>query len=146
MIEPKQEQVNSVTFDITMPSGITALLTIRDTDGDKIQSILDATMTVDKSLIIRGIKPHVRVSGGAFGAKKEKEWTGDKCPKDGARLYHITTKTGKDMCKCENSTYINGVAGGCDFVAWSKNLADAKVQKEAWKKSHTDPTDNWQSI
>jgi hypothetical protein len=67
--------------------------------------------------------------------KKEKEWTGDKCPQDGGRLYHIKTSTGKDMCKCENGKYDfkTKTASGCDFVAWGLNLADAKKRQEEWK-------------
>ena len=131
-----EKNSNSTTFDVTMPSGISALITIRDTDIKEIKAILDATMTVDKALVEKGCKPHVRSFGGAGGAKKEKEWTGEVCPLDGGKIYHMVTGSKKDLCKCENSTYINGVAGGCKFVAWGKNLKDAEEQKAKWREEH----------
>lgn len=130
----KQLEPNSVTFDTTFPSGISALFTIRNNDKADIKSLLDTALAFDKALLAVGIKPHVRASGGGF-PKKEKEWTGEKCPKDGGRFYHIVTKTNKDMCKCEYSTYIGGVAGGCDFVAWGKSIADAQAKQDAWKQT-----------
>ena len=172
----KQLEPNSVTFDTTFPSGISALFTIRNNDKADIKSLLDTALAFDKALLAVGIKPHVRASGGGFPKKekewtgekcpkdggrlyhivtktnavgikphvrasgggfpkKEKEWTGEKCPKDGGRFYHIVTKTNKDMCKCEYSTYIGGVAGGCDFVAWGKSIADAQAKQDAWKQT-----------
>lgn len=128
-----ENEKNSVTFDVTLPSGISALFTIRNNDKVNIKELLDTTLAFDKALLAKGIKPHVR-SGGGF-PKKEKEFTGELCPKDGGRLYHLVTKSGKDMCKCEHSTFIGGVAGGCDFVAWGKNLEDAQAKNEAWKKT-----------
>ena len=127
----KQSETNSVTYDVTLPSGISALFTIRNNDKADIKSLLDTTLAFDKALVSVGIKPHIRSAGG-FGPKKEKEWIEGKCPKDGGRMYHIVTKSGKDMCKCENSTYIGGVPGGCDFVLWAKGFE---------KVIEPDPTD-----
>ena len=130
-----EDQKNSITFDVTFPSGITALFTIREGELEKAKNQLALAMAMDKIFVEKGIKPHIKSFGG--GQKKEKEWTGDICPKDGGKLYHIITKSGKDLLKCEKSTYINGVAGGCDFVAWGKNLKDAQEQKAKWRAQQT---------
>ncbi len=59
---------------------------------------------------------------GGFPPKKpaEKEWTGNKCPKDQGRLYSATTATGKKMIKCENSKWnpVTKSASGCDYIEW----------------------------
>jgi len=72
--------------------------------------------------------------GMGFPPKKDKEWTGDVCPKDGGRLFHILTKTGKDICKCENSKFdfATKTSSGCDFIAWGKNLVDAEKKKQEY--------------
>lgn len=132
----EKEQVNSVTYDVTLPSGISALFTIRENDKTKIKELLDTTLAFDKLLIEKGIKPHVR-SFGAGAVKKDKEWTGDKCPKDGGRLHHMVTKTGKDMLKCENSKYdfATKTSSGCDYIGWGKNLEDVRARADAWKQA-----------
>jgi len=129
------EDKNSFTADIVFASGISQLFTVREMDYEKAKTMLELAIKMDKLFLEEGLKPHIKSSGGGF-PKKEKEWTGDVCPKDGGRLYHIKTGSGKDMCKCEKSTYVAGVAGGCDFVAWGKNLKDAEEQNRIWKETH----------
>ncbi len=136
-----EDKFNSATFSVITKGGFNVLVTFRDEDIVKAKAILDLVMTIDKTFIEKGMKPQVKSFGGGF-PKKEKEFTGDICPKDGGRIYHIVTKTGKDLCKCEKSTYIGGVAGGCDFQAWGKNIEDAKKKAEEWKKAHAPLDEN----
>jgi len=131
----EDNQKNSATFSITTLGGYNVLFTIREGDIKATKNLVSLVVAVDKHFTEVGFKPQVKSFGGF--AKKEKEWTGEICPKDGGRLYHIKTKNGKDMCKCEKSTFIGGVAGGCDFIAWGKNLVDAEEKRKAWKASQT---------
>jgi len=73
----------------------------------------------------------VIVKSGGFPPKKEKEWTGNKCPKDGGRLYQATTATGKKMIKCENSKWnpLTKSASGCNYIEWI-NDEQKKFEKE----------------
>jgi hypothetical protein len=137
-MEDKGERFNSATFSMTTPNGFNVLFTIREGDIKATKDLVSLVQAVDKHFTEVGFKPQVKSFGGG-SARKEKEWTGDVCPKDGGRLYHMVTKTGKDMCKCENSKYdfATKTSSGCDFVAWGKNLADAKAKKEAWKRTQT---------
>jgi hypothetical protein len=132
------ENVNSATFSITTAGGYNVLFTIRENDIKSVSELISLVIAVDKDFTLRGFKPQVKSFGGGF-PKKEKEYTGDICPKDGGRLYHMVTKTGKDMCKCENSKYdfTTKTSSGCDYLIWGKNEADAKVKKEAWKRTQT---------
>jgi len=128
----KDLQGDSATFSVLDVNGFNVLYTVRA--GDE-KSFSDRVKATSEQLKIDGYKPQAPKSFGGGFVKKEKEWTGEICPKDGGRLYYLITKTGKDMCKCEKSTYLNGVAGGCDFVAWGKNLADASQKKAEWTKA-----------
>jgi len=130
-----EEQKNSATFSITTLGGFNVLFTIREDDIKATKNLVSLVVAVDKHFTEIGFKPQVKSFGGGF-PKKEKEYTGDVCPKDGGKLYHILTSTGKDMCKCENGKYDfkTKTSSGCDFVAWGKNLADAKAKQEEWKK------------
>ncbi|KKR00142.1 MAG: hypothetical protein UT24_C0016G0031 [Candidatus Woesebacteria bacterium GW2011_GWB1_39_12] len=134
MEEPK----NSATFSMTTLGGFNVLFTIREGDIKATKDLVSLVVAVDKHFTEVGFKPQVKSFGGGF-PKKEKEYTGDICPKDSGRLYHMVTKTGKDMCKCENSKYdfTTKTSSGCDFIAWGKNLEDAKVQKAKWNASKT---------
>ena len=78
-----------------------------------------------------GLKPQ----RGGFPPKKEKEWTGVKCPKDQGRLYSATTSTGKKMIKCENSKWnsLTKSASGCDYIEWvndNQTTSQAKFEKD----------------
>lgn len=136
------QPTNSATFSITTVGGFNVLFTVRENDVKAAKDLLTLVEALDKHFTQAGMKPQVKSSG---FTKKEKEWTGDTCPKDGGRLYHITTKSGKDICKCENSKFDFATKKevGCDFIAWGKNLADAKKKQEEWKRSKQDPTDSW---
>lgn len=127
-----EEQKNSATFSITTTGGFNVLFTVREDDLKAAKNLLALITAIDKHFVEAGIKPQVKSFGGF--PKKEKEWTGETCPKDGGRLYHIKTKTGKDMCKCENGKFdvATKTTTGCDFVAWGVNLKDAEEKKKAW--------------
>ena len=129
----------SINIQVLTPSGFSGQLTFRGVDWD---AMLTEYLSVEMDLITKGFKPAPQRSFSSGFPKKEKEWIADKCPKDGGRLYHLVTKTGKDMCRCENSTFIGGVAGGCTFVAWGKNLADAKAKQNAWQQAQSQPANS----
>ena len=124
----------SINVSMVSPKGFNPQFTIR---GESMIKLLESYDTLETLLIEKGFKPAPQRSFGGGFPKKEKEWIVDKCPKDGGRLYHLVTKSGKDMCKCENSTFVGGVAGGCPFIAWGKNLADAKAKQVAWEQAQT---------
>lgn len=71
-------------------------------------------------------------SRGGFPPKKEKEWTGNTCPKDKGRLYQATTATGKKMIKCENSKWnpLTKSASGCDYIEWVNDGQDSQKKFE----------------
>ena len=126
-------QGDSFTFTVVDVNGFDGLYTLRE-KADEVDFL---TRVKSESLALKEAKfiPKPKFVKGGF-LPKEREWTGEKCPKCGGRLYHIVTKSGKDMCKCEKSTFINGVAGGCDTVIWGKNIADANKRQAEWEASH----------
>ena len=127
-----EQTSNSATFSITTAGGFNVLFTVRDTDIKKAKELYALVEALDRAFTEKGIKPQVKSAGGF--PKKEKNFTGDVCPKDGGRIYYEKTKGGKDICKCENSKYdfTTKTTSGCDFVAWGKNLKDAEEQKRKW--------------
>jgi hypothetical protein len=134
----EDNQKNSATFSITTEGGFNVLFTIRENDITSVKALISLVKAVDKNFTEIGFKPQVKSFGGGF-AKKEREWIVDKCQKDGGRMYHETLKDGRDICKCENSTYDfkTRTAGGCTFVYWGKNKEDARIKQEEWKRAKT---------
>lgn len=50
---------------------------------------------------------------------------GESCPKCGGKLKEIVSKkNGRTYLKCENGTFNNGVAGGCDFFKEDKPISN----------------------
>ena len=94
----------------------------------------DAEALFRKMVALKNELGLVIASKGGFPPKKlaEKEWTGEKCPKDGGRLYKATTATGKKMIKCENSKW-NAVTKqniGCNFIEWIEDDLQKKFEQE----------------
>jgi len=100
-----------------------------------VEKVYEELLPTFRKMVLEMKANNLQRKTGNF-TKKEQDWTGESCPKDNGRLYHIITKTGKDMCKCENGKYnpTTGQTDGCDFVAWGKNLKDAAEQKAKWKE------------
>jgi predicted nucleic-acid-binding Zn-ribbon protein len=56
--------------------------------------------------------------------KKEKDYVPERsCPKCGSKLVKSTTKTGKEMIKCETNkwNFQTKQAEGCDYIEWGKS-------------------------
>lgn len=105
-------------FEYKRKDGFIVSFTLR---GDKASDIYGKLNTLIDFVVKDGGTPHERYSKSGF-QKKEKEYTGNLCPKDQGRLYFVDTKKGKAI-KCENSKYDfkTGVASGCDFFEFVRN-------------------------
>lgn len=121
----EENQKNSATFSITTAGGFNVLFTVREADVKQSLALINLVTALDKKFVELGMKPQVKSFGSGF-QKKEKDWTGKACPKDGGRLYRLTTKAGKKMIKCENGKYDfqTKTASGCDYFEWVQEPTD----------------------
>jgi len=133
-----EEQKNSITADVTMPSAISQLITFREPGIKEAKATIALALELDGQFIKDGIKPHVRSFGGGGGfPKKEKNFTGEICPKDGGKLYkvdYVSKKTGKagSMLKCENSKYdfTTKTSSGCSWVGFGSSLKEIEEKEK----------------
>lgn len=112
------EAVASATYAITDANGFNVLFSIRDEDED---ILIDKMKTISEKLVMSGFKPQEKKTFGGGGfVKKEKEWTGETCPKCTGRLYYKDTKNGKAI-SCENGKwdFATKKAVGCTYFQYA---------------------------
>lgn len=121
------EAVASATYAIMDANGFNILFTVRDTSGTEL---LGKMKTISENLVIEGFKPQEKKSyGGAGFVKKEKEYTGEMCPKCTGRLYYKDTKMGRAI-SCENGKYNFALkkAEGCTFFKYADQAGQGEAQ------------------
>jgi len=129
MAEKTEDTTLRATLSMTTKGGYGVLLTIPTNTTDKeIEGMLTTINSADNLANLASMTAPVRSSGFAKKEAKPKDYTGQICPtcKEG-KLYRMTTKTGKQLIKCSESTFINGIAGGCNYIKW----VDDKPQQSA---------------
>lgn len=115
-IKENKEELRA-TLSMTTKKGYGVLITIPFSSTNKeIDEMLESIDWADIKAHEKGFTAPSRFGG--TKPKAEKQWVDKKCPTCNGRLYTITTKAGKKLNKCENSTFINGVAGGCPYIEW----------------------------
>ena len=117
------------TLSLSTGKGVDFLLTIpHKTTLGEVGEMLKLISETDN---LAGIEGFVKKAK-SYGAKKApatKNYVDKDCPKCDGKLHQITTKTGKTLIKCDKSTFINGVAGGCDYVEWGEDNKGGDEEK-----------------
>jgi hypothetical protein len=107
--------------------GFEVSVTLRGDDLKEVATLLDNAI---KGIVSSGGTPVSRQRGG-FTPKPKEYVEGRTCPVDGAKLVKSTTKTGKNLIKCENNKWdaVNKRAVGCQYIDWGNNNIKPRVEE-----------------
>ncbi len=110
------EAPKSATVKVVSPSGFHWLCTVR---GDEESSLMDKMLAFEKNVIKEGWTPEAPQVFSKFPPKVV-DYTGEDCPKCGAKLVHASTKDGRKFVKCETNKwdFATKKAIGCEFTRW----------------------------